>query len=88
MIWILGGNSNVTSGDKNDTGVGSASKPVNTPYIYQQSDFSAFSADVYWSAAEDSSGSSYAWTVNFSDGSTNYYYKSGSCYVRCVRDEW
>lgn len=34
MIWLLGGSSSVTSGDKNDTGVGSASKPVNTPYIY------------------------------------------------------
>ena len=90
MIWLLGGNSNVTSGDKNDTGVGSVSKPVNTPYIYQQSGFTAFSADVYWSAAELSSYSSSAWTVDFSSGTTSTSSKinSYSYYVRCVRDEW
>lgn len=88
LIWLLGGNSNVTSGDKNNTGVGSASKPVNTPYIYQQSGFTAFSADDYWSATETSSYSSRAWSVNFSYGPTNGLSKTSSLSVRCVRDEW
>ena len=88
LIWALGGNSNVTAGDKNDTGVGSASKPVNTPYIYEQSGFTAFSADGCWSATESSTGSSYAWYVIFSNGSTYYHNKTYSSYVRCVRDEW
>lgn len=87
MIWLLGGNSNVTSGDKNDTGVGSASKPVNTLYIYQQSGFTAFSAAYYWSATEYSSSSSGAWSVYFSTGRTYNYTKTTSIYVRCVRDE-
>lgn len=88
MIWLLGGNSNVTSGDKNDTGVGSASKPVNTPYIYQQSGFTAFSADAYLSASDYSSDSIYAWCVLFSNGNTNGRFKTNSTSVRCVRDEW
>lgn len=88
MIWLLGGSSNVTSGDKNDTGVGSASKPVNTPYLYQQSGFTAFSADLYWSATEHSSGSSFAWNVFFGNGYTDNNYKTYSNDVRCVRDEW
>ena len=88
MIWLLGGNSNVTKGDKNDTGVGSASIPVNTPYLYQQSGFTAFSAGDCWSATEDSTNSSYAWVVNFSTGNADSYYKTFSNYVRCVRDEW
>lgn len=87
LIWLLGGSSDVTSGDKNDTGVGSASKPVNTPYLYQQSGFTAFSAGYYCSASEYSSNSSYAWLVHFSNGSTYYYSKTYSGYVRCVRDE-
>lgn len=87
MIWLLGGSSNVTSGDKNDTGLGSASKPVNTPYLYQQSGFTAVSAGNYWSAAEDSGNSSNAWNVLFSTGYTRSNYKSYSYYVRCVRDE-
>lgn len=88
MIWLLGGSSNVTSGDKNDTGVGSASKPVNTPYIYQQTGFTAFSAGDYWSATALSGNSSNVWHVNFDRGTTNGYYpKTRSVYVRCVRDE-
>lgn len=88
MIWLLGGSSNVTSGDKNDTGVGSASKPVNTPYLYQQSGFTAFSASHYWSASEYSSRSGYAWYLYFSDGySTGNTKTTASAYVRCVRDE-
>ena len=88
LIWLLGGNSNVTSGNKNNTGVGSASKPVNTPYIYQQSGFTAFSASDSWSATEYSSSSSFAWCVDFSNGSTGYGSQNSSFYVRCVRDEW
>ena len=87
MIWLLGGSSNVTSGDKNDTGVGSDSKPVNTPYIYQQSGFTAFSAGEYLSATEDSSSSSEVWKVFFSGGYTDFYSKVGGGSVRCVRDE-
>ena len=89
MIWLLGGNSNVASGDKNDTGVGSSSRPVNTPYLYQQSGFTAFSAVRYcWSATENSSLSGTAWVVHFSNGYTGYFNESNSYYVRCVRDEW
>lgn len=84
LIWLLGGSSSVASGDKNDTGVGSASKPVNTPYIYQQSGFTAFSADRYWSATEGS----LAWYVDFSNGYTSVRDKPFSHSVRCVRDEW
>ena len=85
MIWLLGGNSNGTKGDKNDTGVGSASKPVNTPYLYQQSGFTAFSAGDYWSATEISSSS--AWYVLFSNGYTFSLSGTSSRDVRCVRDE-
>ena len=87
MIWILGGNSDVASGDKNNTGVGSASKPVNTPYIYQQSGFTAFSAGYYWTASVVLDP--YAWNVFFNNGYTyNYINKTNSNFVRCVRDEW
>lgn len=88
MIWLLGGNSNGTKGDKNDTGVGSASKPVNTPYIYEQSGFTAFSADFYCSATEFSALSSIAWYVSFSRGFMNIGNKTYGRSVRCVRDEW
>lgn len=88
MIWILGGSSNVTSGDKNDTGVGSASYPFVSSYIYQQSGFTSFSADDYWSATEHSFSSSSAWYVGFSYGFANNRSKTdSSSYVRCVRDE-
>ena len=88
MIWLLGGSSNVTSGDENNTGVGSASIPVNTPYLYQQSGFTAFSADYYWSAAGYSDNSSWAWIVALSEGNTDYDGQTSSYHVRCVRDEW
>lgn len=89
LIWLLGGNSNVTSGDKNDTGVGSGSVPLYTPYLYQQSGFTAFAADVYWLATHISSGGTDVWVVSFHYGNT---FSSSSWvssrYVRCVRDEW
>lgn len=86
MIWLLGGNSNVSDGDKNDTGVGSASSPFVSSYIYQQSGFTAFSADWYWSATEYSSYSGYAWPVDFKYADS-YQNQVESGYVRCVRDE-
>lgn len=89
LIWNLGGNSNVPSGDKNDTGVGSGSVSLYTPYLYQQSGFTAFAAYYYWSATRNSSNSSFAWYVNFNTGFTvNDNNKTVVYSVRCVRDEW
>jgi hypothetical protein len=40
----------------------------------------------YWTATTYASNSSgYAWGVNFSNGNVYYFYKSNTCYVRCVR---
>ena len=49
----------------------------------------AFSADYYWSASEDSNESRSGWSVYFSDGDTNYgdRPKSNSLSVRCVRGQ-
>ena len=89
LIWVMGGNSNVTSGDRNDTGVGSNPAPaISSSYLYQQSGFTAFAAGYYWSATQYSSYSTVAWGVNFGSGGTNGYNKTISGYVRCVRDEW
>ena len=93
LIWNLGGNSQVTSGDKNDTGVGSGSVPLYTPYLYQQSGFTPFSGDYYWSATQSLAGSGNAWAVAFAygfpySGSTGNYLKTSTISVRCVRDEW
>ena len=87
MIWLLGGSSNVTSGDKNHTGVGGASKPINTPFIYQQSGFTALSAERYWSATLRKSEDG-AWSIYYNLGSVTWYFESDERYVRCVRDEW
>ena len=89
LIWNLGGNNNVTSGYKNDTGVGSNPAPaISSSYLYQQSGFTAFEAGYYWSATQYSTFSTDAWNVNFNNGSTNgISYKTYSYYVRCVRDE-
>ena len=43
-------------------------------------------ANYYWSSTTHANNSSYAWYVYFSLGSTSHSYKSGSLYVRCVRD--
>ena len=86
MIWILGGNSNVASGEKNKTGVGSASVPVNTPYIYQQSGFTAFSTYPYWTATDYNT--ELKWFVAVQNGNTGTHSTATSNYVRCVRDEW
>ena len=94
LIWVMGGNSNVTSGDRNDTGVGSNPAPaISSSYLYQQSGFTAFAADAYWSATQTSQNCSFAWRVLFGDGggnygNTSYNHKPDSFYyVRCVRDE-
>lgn len=88
LIWLLGGNSNVSLGDKNDTGVGSTSSAVSTPYIYQQSGFTAFSANYNWSATSWVGDRLSFWRMNFSNGSMNH---NGTMeitsYVRCIRDE-
>lgn len=47
-------------------------------------DYSAFDAYNYWSSSEGSA--SYAWYVNFGNGLVNYYSKTTTCRVRCVRD--
>lgn len=89
LIWTLGGSSNVTAGDKNDTGVGSGSVPLYTPYLYQQGGFTAFSAGHYWSASQSGSPVVWSWSVSFNDGYTEgYNFETYSRYVRCVRDEW
>lgn len=47
---------------------------------------SKFTAGLYWSAAEHSPGSGYAWAVHFNDGTTGTSSLSTSYSVRCVRD--
>ena len=89
LIWAMGGNSNVSSGYANNTGVGKNPAPaISSSYLNQQSGFTAFAADYYWSATQNSSSSTNAWYVNFSSGHTYYYNKTSSYSVRCVRDEW
>ena len=39
----------------------------------------------YWSSTTGASDSSYAWSVYFYRGGGDWYSKSGSYYVRCVR---
>ena len=90
LLWALGGNSNVTLGYKNDAGVEGSSVPLFTPYLYQQSGFTAFTAGDYWSAFEISNPkATFGWVVHFGNGRT---YGSGDkrnqYNVRCVRDEW
>ena len=47
--------------------------------------FFGTSAAVYWTSTTYAAGSTGAWEVDFSDGSVNYYGKSTSQLVRCVR---
>jgi hypothetical protein len=47
--------------------------------------FQNITSSCYWSSTTDASITDYAWDVNFHYGSTYYYFKSYSCYVRCVR---
>jgi len=42
-------------------------------------------SNVYWSSTTGAEVTSYAWYVNFDNGEVDYYYKSHSHYVRCVR---
>lgn len=53
---------------------------VNSSYA----DYSAFDADYYWSATEYNA--TLAWYVNFNNGYVNYYSKTFTYRVRCVRD--
>ena len=46
---------------------------------------SAFSTGYCRSATEFSNNSSYAWSVSFSSGNTNYNLKTNNTYVRCIR---
>jgi len=39
----------------------------------------------YWSSTTVASSSSYAWNVNFNNGNDDWYDKSSSLFVRCVR---
>ncbi|CAA6819512.1 MAG: Unknown protein [uncultured Sulfurovum sp.] len=48
--------------------------------------FSAVSTSYYWSSTTDASHTSVAWVVDFYLGYDDNVYKTGSCYVRCVRD--
>ena len=89
LIWALGGSSPVTSGDKNDTGVGETSNPICTSYLYQQDGFTAFNTGAsYTSATLSESNSTNAWNINFYNGNTAHGNKTYDRYVRCVRDEW
>lgn len=39
----------------------------------------------YWSSSQDYYGTTIAWFLDFSDGGLNYYAKSSTLYVCCVR---
>lgn len=89
MIRLLGGSSGATSGNTSNTGVGIATKPVNTPYIYQQPGLQSFENDYHWTATAYGTAGTSAWYVNIGNGHTYYSQKTNtSAYVRCVRDEW
>ena len=90
LIWTMGGNSTVSEGNVNDTGVGdNSTKPISSSYLYQQSDFTAFVADYYWPATQYSLDNNNAWGVTFNNAYTTYDRKKIDSYnVRCVRDEW
>lgn len=87
MIWLLGGNDNVTKGDKNDTKVGDSSIPVSTPYIYQLSGFTKFSTESSWTATESKEDNTKVWKLGFVNGYCEPIGKTTSNEVRCVRDE-
>ncbi len=47
--------------------------------------FQKVTSDGYWSATANANRIGYAWIVYFNDGYSNYRYKFGTRYVRCVR---
>ena len=47
--------------------------------------FKFFASNYYWSSTTYAGNSGYAWIVGFYYGFQNYYDKSYSLYVRCVR---
>lgn len=89
MIWLLGGNSNVTIGDKDDTGVASELRPINTPWIYQQPGFEPLKEAYYWSATEHSFLTGRGWVTHMGTGASSYKTNTMEPQLtRCVRDEW
>lgn len=86
MIWILGGGSNGLNGNKNDTGVGSATYPISTTSLYQQSGFTPFNGSFYWSTTPSSDAD--AWNLYTGNGTMASYSKYNTYNIRCVRDEW
>lgn len=54
------------------------------PQLIGKGSFTAFDANFYWSASEYNATT--AWGVLFVNGSVYNYGKTGSSYVRCVRD--
>ena len=61
----------------------SRSEPAinNSVFVNTSSTFSNY----YWSSTTYANGTDSAWYVYFNYGSSNYYYKTGNYYVRCVR---
>ncbi len=49
--------------------------------------FSNTASSVYWSSTLNESNPNLAWNINFFNGKISYFYKTGSRFVRCVRDE-
>jgi len=58
---------------------------TQSPVLPSGHPFSNVQSDVYWSATSFSTSTSYAYDVNFSDGSRGYESKGHSKYFWCVR---
>lgn len=54
------------------------------PQLIGKGGFSAFSASTYWSSTEGNATD--AWYLTFSNGYVTWPSKTGSYYVRCIRD--
>ncbi len=54
--------------------------------IFDEIDETPFTNKYYWSSTEYENGATNSWVVRFADGSTSYTTKTGSHYVRCVRE--
>lgn len=59
---------------------------LNTMYIHKN-EIGGFSNTYYWSSTEDNYNSNQAWYQHFDYGGQDYYYKSLTYRVRCVRRE-
>ncbi|HFU74188.1 MAG TPA: DUF1566 domain-containing protein, partial [Helicobacteraceae bacterium] len=53
--------------------------PMTIVNVFETSD-----SEYYWSVS--SYQKKYAWMISFRDGSVEYYHKTDTNYVRCVRD--